>query len=237
MSPIDFLIIYFSCGAPFGVHFFLHHRRSNRLILKTLLIVVVWIPYAFRLLHQKVTKEFPTERLENIQKEIEKILPKEFSVFDFRETVERYVGLTLANQLENDQPTAKEINFFQLFQNKNVKLAAKCLNRRNRKLLLLHQTQARQDFLQTLAILFETAEDKENLGRMAVEFVNLLKDGEAGVSVKNLIKSQKQMPEPFAVNELEKDLCKSETHKPRPSNQIPVRLQTMTATVNSSTKD
>ncbi|HSK72883.1 MAG TPA: hypothetical protein VK892_14370 [Pyrinomonadaceae bacterium] len=205
--------------------------------MKTFLIVVVWIPYAFRLLHQKITKEFPTERLENIQKEIEKILPKELSVFDFRETVERYVGLTLANQFENDQPTAKEINFFRLFQNKNAKLAAKCLNRRNRKLLSLHQTQARQDFLQTLAILFETAENKENLGRLAVEFINLLKDDEAEISVKILIKTHKQMPETINVNELEKDLCKSETPKPQPAKQIPVHFPALTATANSSTKD
>lgn len=237
MSPIDFLIIYLACGLPFGVHYFLHQRRSNRLILKTLLVVFVWIPYAFRLLHQKVTKEFPNEKIETVQKQIEKNLPKEVSIFDFRETVERYVGLTLANQFKDDKPTAKEINFFRLFQNKNAKLAAKCLNRRNRKLLSLHQTQARQDFLETLAIIFETAEDKESLGNLAVEFFNLLKDDEAKVSVKNLIKTLEQMPHPLTVNDLEKDLCKSDTHKPQPANQISIRLPALTATANPSTKD
>lgn len=237
MSVIDFLIIYLACGSPFVVHYFLHHHRSNRFILKTLPVVFVWFPYAFRLLHQKITKEFSGEKIEFIQKQFEKNLPQKISVFDFRETAGRYVGLTQASQFQDSHPTAKEINFFRLFQNKNAKLAARCLNRRNRKLLLLHQTQARQDFLQTLAVLLETAEEKKNLGRLAVEFVSLLKDDQAEISVKNLIKTHGQTPQPLTVHDLEKDLCKSDTHKPQPAKQIPVRLPTLTATANSSAKD
>jgi hypothetical protein len=53
MNLTDFLIIYFACGAPFGVYYFLQNRSdsvSSKLWLNAFFTFAFWIPIAFRLL-------------------------------------------------------------------------------------------------------------------------------------------------------------------------------------------
>src|SRR5688572_2946946 len=91
MNPNDFLIIYLACGAPFGVYYFFDKRNalpSNRLWLKTFLMVFFWIPFALKMLviNKKRTKglkrvfaeqsvlDFDSDdKIFSIQKEFEKI--------------------------------------------------------------------------------------------------------------------------------------------------------------------
>src|SRR5687768_12515458 len=125
MNLTDFIIIYLACGTPFGVYHFIDNRKSNSHWLKSLLTFFVWIPYALKLLREKFighysnlnsgkTKNLSLEieiSLEKTKKELECLLIteiKNFSTFEFRETVERYIGLTISNRSENKKPTEKE---------------------------------------------------------------------------------------------------------------------------------
>ena len=122
MKLSDILIIYLSCGAPFGVYFFLHNRTkldSLTLIVQSLLKTFVWFPYAIRFLHDFVTNKLINykfakrnksdsirqQKIDQIEKEISNILFREklnISLYDFRETFQRFAGLTIASQISID---------------------------------------------------------------------------------------------------------------------------------------
>jgi hypothetical protein len=154
MSLIDFTILYLACGSPFAVYYFL----QNRDWLKSFIIWMLWIPYSFRLLQRKVTSKLNFDKntvsdseIEVIQKEIEQFVFENntnFSLFEFREIFERYVGLTLSKKQTRIGENETEI--FRVAKRENVKLGAVCLHRRNQFKLKYHQTLARRDFLKVI---------------------------------------------------------------------------------------
>jgi len=198
MNAIDFFIIYLACGAPFGVYYFLQNRNrpdSRLLWLKTLLNFIFWMPAAFLFLTRNANLKSSSlfnfnktsaadakrNNLQSIQKQIEKCLPEsdlKISIYEFRETVERYVGLTLANQANDAGSRAGGEEFFRAAQTNNVELGAICLNRRNRNRLFLHQTEARNDFLYLINQLLKHSPDEKNLEQSAIKLAAVLKDFE-----------------------------------------------------------
>jgi len=236
MRVSDLLVIYFSLGAPVAVYFYLQTRASSnrkKIRRETVFTFLFWIPQALRVISKtrvfqnrvssKRANEIfpPAEREENLQllqKRLENVLPEGncgLTVFEFRETIERYAGLTLAARIENG---AAGKDFFVAAQNKNIELAAECFNRRNRRRLLFHQTSARRDFLQILARMSETVADREELGSLSVEFTGILKDSEAGKSVEELFFTAPPQGGQSTAKILEKDLWKPETNR-RPQRQ------------------
>jgi hypothetical protein len=180
MSLIDFTILYFACGSPFAVYYFL----QNRNLLKAAIIWMLWIPYSIRLFHAKVTsrlifdkKSASDSEIEVIQKEIEQIMFEnvtKFSLFEFREVFERYVGLTLSNKQKNDQIGENETEVFRVAKRENVKLGAICLHRRNQFKLKYHQTLARRDFLKAINEL-----NSKKLKLFSLKLFRILEDNEA----------------------------------------------------------
>jgi hypothetical protein len=173
----DLLIIYFSCGAPFGVYFFLHNRGKMpvfKLLLNSIGAAVVWIAYAYLLRREKITKSFTKKEFSFGKPEIslleqqtsmmqEQIL-QEFIVlnskaalkvqfFTFRDVLERFVGLTIAVKSGKAGAGENEHEIFNVAgrKGKDAALAGKCLSRRNRNRLSEHQKGAREDFLKVLA--------------------------------------------------------------------------------------
>ena len=234
MNLTDFIIIYLACGAPFGVYYFLQSRNeveSPIIWLKIFLTFLFWIPFAFLLFRQflvsnenlhsnhYLTSVFETEDEGNIyliQKEIEKKISEsrlEFSLFEFRETLERYVGLTLAHREAFTKVSEREKEIFRIAENSNVELSANCLHRRNRKLLAFHQTEARKDFLHMIKKLFGSMTDKKSLEYLAVEFVQLLKDNQARNSLEKTFAANLQTGIPPNVLQQEKDLWNPQEHK------------------------
>lgn len=249
MEITDLLIIYFSAGAPVAVYFYFQNRdRLNleKLRLKTLFIFFFWLPSAFRFLLRnkffqktflpKLNKKpfFLNKRekkLYEFQKQLENTLQENnsgISIFELRETLDRYVGLTLAVRAETSVETGKE--FFRAAENKNAELAAKCLYRRNRQRLFFHQTSARQDFLHVIKTLFLNTSDKKNFVVLTCEFVKALQDFEARKLLEKLFagKSSNDKHHSFMISE--KDLWKHETRKPLPANSISTLAQTISAT-------
>jgi len=234
MNLTDFIIIYLACGAPFGVYYFLQNRNevdSPITWLKIFLTFFFWIPFAFLFIRQFLASNenlhsnhylpsaFEAEDEGNIyliQKEIEKKFSEsrlEFSLFELRETLERYVGLTLANQEAFTKVSEQEKEIFRIAENSNVQIAANCLHRRNRKLLAFHQTEARQDFLQIIRKLSGSMTDKKNLEYLVNEFVRLLRDEQAQNSLEKIFATNLQTGIPPSVLQREKDLWNPQEHK------------------------
>ncbi len=258
MNLTDFIIIYLACGAPFGVYYFFQSRtdtESSIVWLKILLTFFFWIPFAFLFVRQFIVSKknlhsnyylsstFEAEDEGNIyliQKEIEKMFSEsrpEFSLFEFRETLERYVGLTLANQQAFTKISEREKEIFRITENSNVELAANCLHRRNRKLLVFHQTEARQDFLQMIRELSGSMTDKKYLENLASKFVRLLKDKQAENSLEKLFTTNLQTDIPPGVLQREKDLWNPQEHKLLHAQPNSTHFQAVRATTGLHRKD
>lgn len=255
MNFTDFLIIYLACGAPFAVYYFLRNREIralNRLWLETFLIFIFWIPSAFSLLRNKKTyrakfsfaNPFSVEslyqKLSLIQKQLEEILKQSnfnISVFEFREIIERYVGLTLAKQSYDQRETFAEKEFYRVCESENAELAAVCLHRRNRKRLFFHQTLAGRDFYTFIVKLSDIDSQRKKLGVLSIEFVTLLNDLDILAGLEEVFGETSQSEEDNAVPLLERDLWNTETQKPSSNSLISTRPQILTATTNSRGKD
>jgi len=258
MNLIEFIIIYLACGAPFSVYFYLENRFENEqnfLWLKTFLAFVFWIPFSFLAVRKSemfkrlfipnfnkisFVEVKVEENLYSVQKEIEKIFTEKnlkISLFEFRQTIERYVGLTFSVRSENAAASEQEKEIFRVAQIKDVEIAALCLKRRNRKLLDFHHTKARQDFLQMIERLFDSISDVVNFQHSVIEFVNLLNDSAARDHLEKLFAENLQTESPQCVQQLEKVLWKSDIPEPMFTEPISARLQILTAATSLRRKD
>ena len=196
MTLLDALIIYFACGAPLGAYYFIKNRHDkSALWLKTILVTILWIPFSAKLLHRKFWTKVEKRKKDNdhsinsqdiqllaiLKSDLEQFVPKEqsnISLFDFREMIERYAGLTIAIQSNNGLSVNHQHEIFRISQSNNIELSSLCFNRRNRQKLLVHQTQARMDFIETMKNLSVVYKGNENLDEYAIRFVSYLKDKE-----------------------------------------------------------
>lgn len=255
MNPLDLFIIYLAVGAPVGVYYFLkNHRQKNlqSLWLKSLFVFFFWMPFAFALLRRgenfrtlfgsRNDASADAERQKSVgilQKEIERILPENdwrISIYEFRETIERYVGLTLARQ-NGDKISEHEKEIFRVAKIENIELGAVCLNRRNRKRLSIHQSVARQDFLHLIEQMLESDSDKSEVERLSIELTATLEDLEAQNNLEKMFAAAMQTARRANVPKLENDLWKPETLKPPPAELISPHLRTANATTRWRGKD
>lgn len=260
MNLYDFLIIYLACGAPLGVYYFLQNRKTpefKRLWLKTVLNFLFWMPFAYRvllkseILHNAFNNLFGkasaldanTEKnIYALRKLLEKIYLEsnlKLSIYEVREILDRYAGLTLECQFEhiNSQIARTENEIFNIAKHKNARLAEICLERRNRKRLLFHQTEARRDFLSFLGGLFDSVAKIETLKSAAIDFATVLNDTEALKLIEEMFDAAAQIENAPNVKNAETEIWKSETHRPRLTTHASARLKTLTATMNLRGKD
>ena len=257
MNFIDLLIIYLACGAPFGVYYlFQNHAQANTrfLRIKTFLNFIFWIPFAFSLLYgNKNLRKFlhklaetnssevkADETLQCYQKQIEKTFSEsdlKISIYEFREIIERYVGLTLVNSADAAEIGEREKEIFRVSDIKNVELGAVCFMRRNRKRLSFHQTRARKDFLHLIESILDARSNRVRLELSAIEMVNSLKDYEARKILEIMFANSLQSDTRQTVKKREKDLWRTETHRPLPIRPVTVSIPAMTATANLRKKD
>jgi hypothetical protein len=257
MNAFEIFILYLSCGAPFGVYYFFQNRHkssTSTALLKSFLTVVVWIPYALRILNANVTRKLSDSKfdatgdsdaalgrkLDEIEKRMLRLLVESkapVSVLEFREVIERYTGLTRA-RAERDEIGANESEVFKITNHKMPELGAKCLHRRNRLRLEFHQRLASRDFLHLLAkfSFFEA----EKLRTAALEFATLLEDGETRRAIEKLFAESSQNRSGSAVKQGEKEVVwNAKEHKPPLATPIsvPINSRSMIATANLSNKD
>lgn len=241
MNLIDFLVIYLAVGAPFAVSYFLRNRRHEKSFafrLKIFAVFVFWLPFAafslfnsknfFRLFKPDFVKNFLTDdssrELSRVQKQIENVLIKSdlpVSTFDYREIVERYVGLTTA--CENNSTGDFESEIFDIAKNGNSKLGSICLQRRNRIKLVRHQIGARLDFLRIVQHLFESNSDTQVLQESSFELVKILKDDMAQKELEKMFSQTLQTEKLSSVKQTENELWKPQEHKPLRTETISTR--------------
>ena len=208
MSFLDFLILNFAIGAPFGALYFFNNRKSRSpmlLFVITIGVLVFWFFYAFSLIARswnkkinktRVLKESAVQNPDkngivlNIQTDIEKLLAKyksNVTIYEFREVAERYIGLTLTNQVPNDNTIATEsrIGVLEFSKTDDFKIAAACVSRRNNELLSFHRNNARQelvDFLRSINLPPDSAGLLDTLsGRMIAAVENPKQNDESAI--------------------------------------------------------
>jgi hypothetical protein len=178
--------------------------------------------------------------IEEIKKGFENIFAKKtfsFSIYEFREIFDRYVGLSVEVQAETGEIQPAETEIFRVTNHNNKKLAEICLNRRNRKRLTFHQKLARRDFFEILYKLIEHSEQPQNLFDKASRLAALVKDSEALKTIENQSQESLQTGRPQDVRNSGEEIWKSDKHKPQTDNKISTNLQALTATANLSNKD
>lgn len=258
MNLRDLFIIYLACGAPFGVYYFLQNRNraeTKILWLKTLIRFVVWIPFALQMVARSslMTKlyNFSFDRtseadakkereIEEIKKLFEGILLENkisLSIYEFREVFQRYIGLSLEIQNENQEISPAEREIFRITDHTNKNLAEICLNRRNRKRLSFHHKLARRDFFEIFKTFLEHASESTLLFQQAFKLSVLLGDSEIRNQIENLSNETLQTQSKEIVKKPENELWKSDKHKPLTDARISTNLQAMTARANLSGKD
>jgi hypothetical protein len=258
MNLRDLLIIYLACGAPFGVYYFLQNRNRTEikfLWLKSLFRFVFWIPFALQMVARTslLTNLFNSgfdqmnesdakkaQEIERIKKNFEKNLIENnfpLSIFEFREIFDRYVGLSLEIQNENQEISPAEQEIFRITNHGNKKLGEICLNRRNRKRLTFHQKLARRDIFEIFRSFVVESTESQHLIDTALKLADLLGDFEVRKLVENLSNKSLQTQEKQNVRKLENELWKSENHKLPADPEILTNLQALTATANLSNND
>lgn len=251
MNLFDAIIIYLACGAPFGVYYFVNQRnRQNRVFFKPVLILLFWFPFAFGLLQKYVTKKLPEsvlfkneilkeQELVETKKDLEQIFIKNnfgISIFEIKEILERYVGLTnaLENQADSDEA---DTHFFEIAGAENSQLASKCHQRRNRKLLSYHQTLAGQDFLKLVDKFVSRFPLNEEIGKISRKLVNLLNDEITGKSLTMIFDGRKQSRTEISVQKPEKELWIHDLPQPQTAKTLRISMNPASAKINLPIKD
>lgn len=254
MSLFDLLIIYLACGAPVSVNYYFQNKTlydKNIVARKTFLVFVGWLPFVLKSAVTILNSIFQNYKNSGSSVDFEKsatLVKKEFeknvfkggcdlSIFEFRETVERYFELTHALQNVNQKPTPAEENLFHIGNAKKNDLSAICLHRRNRSRLVRHQSEARSDFLQLLEKLFVFHSDKKNFGAVAIEFATLLNDPEALNAINDLLLENAVLKKDAAAKNSGRILWNKEQLRPMPVGQTSFHLTSATATTALSSKD
>ncbi len=187
MKLLDLFIIYFACGSPFGVYQVttITGGLTLRAATGVLLRVCLWPIFTAVILanwftgHQAVIESGLDRHIKSIRTQMEGLAFASgtvSSVFDFREIVYLYTGLSEAANLPQTSSGTNEL--FDLSTNENKKLATICLARKNQRRLFIHHAQARAQFVDMVSELASTDLDGTFL-RLAIELAHCVKDSTA----------------------------------------------------------
>lgn len=167
MGFTDFLIIYLSCGAPFGVYHFVQNRKTastGRNLLGALLRFILWIPFAAAMVVRRTSLanlyslgfdgnlSLDSRRVREIaasRRRIEDLAVSAtaLSVFDCREVVERFIGLSDELRHVNAESDSPDAEIFSVAGHPDKGIASACLRRQIRRKLEFHLDLARRDLL------------------------------------------------------------------------------------------
>ncbi len=227
MNLFDLFIIYLACGAPFGAYHLVNQRQNSKYdLFKPIFISLFWIPFAFNLLQNSFKKKssttiyskkdvFNNEKSFDLKKKLEQILIKSnfgVSVFEIREVIERYIGLTDALENKEAEYSANP-DFFEIAGNKNSNLASICLQRRNRKLLSYHQMLAGQDFLKLISDFIARSSSINEIKLVTLKLVENLNDKKTEKKLELIFEAGQQSLGEKNVNKPEKKLWMKDTHQ------------------------
>lgn len=257
MNLSEIIIIYLALGSPLAVYFFLQNRnrlKSRQLWLKTILNFLFWIPFAFKILREYLRSNYSPidnfdffdelssskDKLSLLQRKIEKFISEtdgKISIFEIREILDRYIGLSLEVRSTSNSSNQRENEFFKIVNAKDWQIASICNQRRNLKRLLFHHKLAANDFFNLIVEVNVRGKLSQNLYIHLLELTQSLLDVEMQKKIKKLCETEKQTSDNIFVNESEKNLWITDQPKPLKNNQLSMSFQTVKAATNLSTKD
>jgi hypothetical protein len=190
MQLTDFLIIYLACGAPFGAYYAFtsrEHSRNYWFYLKLAVNFIVWPQYAIRLLGRRavvrkffdsrfdprVVRDFERDcEINEIRRSLEiagAASDPEFGLFSFRESFDRYVGLSIEiSENSGDLPAATG-EFAEISGKGRNEISERCLQRKNLRNLVRHRDRARIELLlliDRMNLDDETTKSASSIGRL-----------------------------------------------------------------------
>lgn len=185
MNLIDLLIIYFACGAPFGVYQFTNVQTSlnAKVLWQIFWHIGCWPVFAALALKERIsigrhkTASLVDRRTDFIRSEIEHLVfdgESVSTILDFREILFRYAGLLQATNVIVPADSAGELFYFGNTENKA--LSSACLARRNRRKLAFHQSIARNEFTDMMSELTNAHENRTEILELAIELANGVDD-------------------------------------------------------------
>ncbi len=198
MKLFDLLIIYFACGAPFGVYQVTTFTRALtvRVAFGSLLRVCLWPVFSTVILTHWFfnSPESTLDRhIDSIRTQIEGLVfatESMSSIFDFREILYRYTGLSEASNATETTSATNEL--FDLSNNEDKELATICLARKNRRRLFFHYSQARAEFVDMISEL-AAADQEVKILALAIELAHFVNDPEtANALTASLLETRSQ---------------------------------------------
>ena len=185
MKLTDLLIIYFAFGAPFGVYQITTAQDplDTKAVLQIVLRIICWPVFAILILIERfsnssnVIDSSGDRRIDEIRLEIEGLVFENdvvSSIFDFREILHRYVGLSEAAMEEVTSNPANEI--FEISNSKNKDLASACLARKNLRKLSFQHSLVRNEFIDMISGFALDGEKRVRIMALAVELADRVTD-------------------------------------------------------------
>ena len=165
MAFFDIFIVYLAFGSPFAVHEFMLQRSELSLAKRLLIsfgVLIFWIPSTIRLFREKVggANEKDSIIRKGVDERIKKILTKlqrvagvgndTNAILAFRETFDRYVGLSLEVNKAESVGDTKTAELLRISGRETDAAAEACLSRRNANRLNRHHIDAREQFLESI---------------------------------------------------------------------------------------
>lgn len=244
MNILELTILYLACGAPFAVYSVFNQQLRVNILKKAvwaILTILFWIPFALLLSRGFVTKKLKElnkraskpgdpklqTRIASLESLIAEILYRgkgQFSVFEVRELLGRYVGLTLETRNQEAAQTDEINELFGVADHPDSPLASACLNRRNRLRLKQHQMQARSELLHLFSVVNALAANKNEFLSAIAEFAELIGDQSMKNLISNGLSSFEQTSSEFVVNEKESEQWSALTTKPQYSPSMNLNL-------------
>lgn len=186
MAVTDLIVVHFALGSPFAVYRITRGNiRSPRSAVAVGVYFALWPIFAAAFIRDwfSISSNHPVEnaldeKIRDLKSSIESLVFSNTlmsSIFDFREIFDRYVGLTLA-LLDDFAPTSNEL--FTISGHKDPSLAMKCTVRLNRRRLLIHQTQASDEFVEMIRHITSSHSNKNEVIWLGLQISALLKDRE-----------------------------------------------------------
>ncbi|MEQ1606864.1 MAG: hypothetical protein ABL999_18530 [Pyrinomonadaceae bacterium] len=219
MNITDLVIIYLACGSPFAVFQATNRQKGRAGVNWTRVFTsfLLWPVFAISLL---VNKIFPNEasrkvefqnRIEDLRLDFEQVAftgESISSLFEFRETFYRFVGLSEA--VDEVQSGKANAEIFEISGHNNRSLASRCLARKNVNRLSFHRSAAREEFVGLISQLTETGADRIEIASLALELADHLHDQLAADAFHSMI-SAYQTQDGEWTSGLENEVWKSRT--------------------------
>jgi hypothetical protein len=188
MTFSDAIVIYLACGSPFAVHVMMTKRdgKTFRRMLRAAGSFAGWpllaVHHGLRLVLGKPVdatdrNSEPAQSAASLLKEMENaacIPAIRRSVFDVRDILERYAGLSEAFFSDGGQMEMPEI--FDISDHPAPAVGRACLSRRTRERLGMHLNEARAEYVDLITGLVSVLEAPSSLQRLAVDIAQSVRD-------------------------------------------------------------